>query len=662
VKERTARRRAGSPGTARTEPAATLAPAWLGAALAALALFALVYGWREIFSPDIGFYLATGREIVEAGAIPHLDTLTWTRADAPYPNLWWLYQVLSWLAWSAAGGLPLVAGHVLVTLASLALVMVRTRERWGFMPAAASGLLLLFILGNAWELRPHVASWLYLSSILWILERDARGQAGRWLWLLPAIFVLWINTHALYALGFVALGAHAIDRLLDPQRRRERRLWLVGAASLVACLANPLFADGLLLPFEQLRILQASVFASGEVGIAEYRGLFDFSGFRDGEHLVLWRPHLFALLYLAAAVLGALGAARRLRRAEALLLLGFGYLLVTAVRNFGFFFLVSFPIVAGGLGTLARRVAARSADALPKLATAWHGSVALLALLLIGLTLDGRPFAWEWLPHRLGTSFNRSLLPVELCRFMVEHGIEGRVLNSWDDGGYVAFATRQKTFIDGRMEVMGDAHFRAYLALKDPATIQAGLRHFAPDVAIVPHNRIPLWLFTFSRQLHWRMVYADESWALFLRPGLAPELGEVELAHPVRGRDYPAYTREEIQRRLEAEAAKPPAGLREAWLGRDAFPLAAVRRSGFFFQLGEYDAAAAVGLAAMEETPFAVPDLALNAGYALLEAGDLANAERSFALFVRGSRVPEDVAQVEALRTRLSRGRDPRGG
>lgn len=632
-----------------TAPEATLSPRWSIAAASAVAVFSLVYGWREIFSPDIGFYLATGRDIVEAGAIPRLDTLTWTRADAPYPNLWWLYQVLCWLAWSAGEGLPLVAGHLAVTLASLALAMRRAWERAGRIPSASAALLLLFVLGNSWELRPHVASWLYLSSVLWILERDAAGRAGRAVWGIPVILLLWINTHPLFALGFVALGAHVLDRMLDPARRRERVLWAVTAASLVACLANPLFLDGLLLPLEQLRILRSNLFASSEVGIAEYRALFDLAGFRQGEQLVLFRPQLFGLLYFALAVVGFLGALRRMRWAEIFLLLGFAYLFVTAVRNFGFFFLVSFPVVAGGLGELGRRWTGRRSELRRKLAVGLQASVATLAVAGVALAWSGRLFAWEWLPHRLGTSFNRSLLPVELCRFIADHGIEGRVLNSWDDGGYVAFATGLKTFIDGRMEVMGEPHFREYLKLKDPATIGAELRRFAPDLAIVPHNRIPLWLFTFSQQLRWRMVYADESWALLLRPGLRDDLPEAELAHP------PAFAREEIQRLLEAEALEPAPGLREVWRGRDAFPSSAVRRSGLFFQIGAHEAAAAVGLAALADAPFTVPDLYLNVGWALLLAGDDANADRAFALFVRHSRVPEDVRQVEALRTQRIR-------
>jgi hypothetical protein len=619
---------------------------WTAAAFASAALFCLVYGWREIFSPDIGFHLATGRDIVAGGRIPDVDTLTWTRAGQPNVNLWWLYQTLLWLGWSAGGSAALVVGHLLVTLGALALALLRTRERLGRLPASCAALLLLFALGNLWETRPHVASWLYLSLVLWLLERDAEGRAGGAIWLLPAIFLLWINTHALFTLGFVALGAHGVDRLLGRNVRPGfTRLLAVGVVSLAACLLNPFHLRGLLLPLQQLGILHGSLFVSPDVGIAEYRALFDFSGFRQGEESVWLQPQLFALLYAGLCVVSVASGWRRLRWSERLLLVAFGSLLVSATRNFGFFFLVSLPAVALGLDELGRRSRRRAPSAV------W----AALGLALALLALDGRLFAWQWVPHRIGTSFNAAILPVAACRFMADRRIEGRLLNSWDDGGYIAFATGQKTFIDGRMEVMGEALFREYVKLKDPATLAASAARFGFDVVLVPHVRIPLWLFYFSQQRRWPIVYADESWALLLRPGLRPDLPALDVAALLPERERPALTGAQIRSLLEAEEHERAPGLREAWRGRDAFPIHAVRWSGFLFQSGHPDAAAAVGLAALRETPFASPDLLLNVGHALLRTGDVDAARRAFDLFIRRSRVPADVAEVRRLRDRLPR-------
>ncbi len=630
---------------------------WTAIGLGAVGIFSAVYGFREIFSPDIGFYLATGRAIAEAGSIPYHDVLTWTRSDQPYVNLWWLYQTVCWGVWSLADGFGLRLLHLAGTLAVLAIAVERARGRCGRIPLTAGVALLLFALSNLWEVRPHVASWLYLSGVLWVLERDARGVAGRSVWILPGIFVLWINTHALFVLGFVALGAHVVDRWLDPVRRYDLRLPMVGAASLAACLLNPFFLEGLLLPVEQLSIIGSPLFTSAEVGIAEYRHLFDLSGFRRGEHLVLFQPHAFALVYAALAGLGLAGAWRSLRWADALLIVAFGYVFVTAIRNVGFFFLVSFPVVVAGLDAWLARLGAETTKppGATRLAKRIGASLALVSLVLTGLALEGRLFAWEWSPHRLGSRFNAAILPVDLSEFIVEHEIDGRLLNSWDDGGYLAFATGRKTFIDGRMEVMGENHFRRYLALKNPDEIDAALARFRPDMAVVPHNRIPLWIFTLAYERDWRPVYVDESWALLLRPGFRTDLAEAPLARSIPGKDYPRLERERIREWLEAERSERRRGLREAWQGRASYPLTAVRLTGFHYQRGDPYAATGVGLAALRDTDHQVPDLYLNVGYALLRAGDPENALRSFELFQDSTRVAESRRQVQGVIDRIRR-------
>ena len=122
-------------------------------------------------------------------------------------------------------------------------------------------------------------------------------------------------------------------------------------------------------------------------------------------------------------------------------------------------------------------------------------------------------------------------------------------------------------------------------------------------------DRIPLWLATLHQELAWRIVYADELWALLLRPGFRPDLPPAPLAEPVEGRDYPAFTRAAVREMLAAEHAKGPGGITAWWRGRDALPLRALRLSSFYLRTGKPHAAAAIGLEAMRESPSRVPGL-----------------------------------------------------
>ena len=51
-----------------------------------------------------------------------------------------------------------------------------------------------------------------MAGYLAILTRaDARPA---WLWLLPAVQVVWVNAHALFVLGPIILGLYLADRLV----------------------------------------------------------------------------------------------------------------------------------------------------------------------------------------------------------------------------------------------------------------------------------------------------------------------------------------------------------------------------------------------------------------------------------------------------------------
>ena len=87
----------------------------------------------------------------------------------------------------------------------------------------------------------------------------ARGTPGA-LWLLPPLFLVWVNTHGIFTLGLFALGVYWACGLVEihwgdlESRRwtpRERvRLELVGLLSLVALTITPYGTELLLYPLD----------------------------------------------------------------------------------------------------------------------------------------------------------------------------------------------------------------------------------------------------------------------------------------------------------------------------------------------------------------------------------------------------------------------------
>jgi hypothetical protein len=91
-----------------------------------------------------------------------------------------------------------------------------------------------------------------MAVVVWIVF-GWRDRPRR-MWLLPGVFLFWVNTQGLFALGFVILAMGIADASLRPSMwRRDRREWwglLIAACglSVIACLINPYGLRGLLFP------------------------------------------------------------------------------------------------------------------------------------------------------------------------------------------------------------------------------------------------------------------------------------------------------------------------------------------------------------------------------------------------------------------------------
>jgi hypothetical protein len=583
------------------------------AALVALGLLGLCLGYREVTSPDLGFHLATARWILENGWVPSKDEFTYTVRDHAYVDLQWLFQLKVHALLKLGGTAAIVVFTTALTLFFGALQLLRTQRRDGRLGAGAVALVLLFFLGSYWEPRPHLFSWIYGALLLLIVEEHRRGRA-RVLPFIPVVMLLWVNTHSLFVLGGVILGAHVAGHLWERVLREgvafDKALIGWSFAGLAACLLNPYHVEGLLFPLVQFADIQgSSIYKDPALGISEFRTPFSFDGYTVQGRFVLFQPLLFWQLFTGLAVLGAVVARKQVRTAEWILFAGFLYVFYSANKNFGYFALVAIPPAARGLDRVF-------APRRPEASGSRSGWVLAAASVLVALlSVSGRWYDISWSGHRQGTGFNAEFLPVEAADFIVDNGLEGRVLNTWNDGGYLAWRTGQPVTIYSHGEVMGQDFYRAYVAAKGPERFADALAGWKPQIAVVPYASADFWLFQLNQQWDWRLVFRNDRTALFVHDSLQSDLRTVE---PLQaGVDTRPFEDAEIEQRVRDVAARPAPGI-GAWLrGAAAFPEQALARAAFELQTGGNRAAAALALDALEDTPHGVPDLLLVLGHAL---------------------------------------------
>jgi hypothetical protein len=67
------------------------------------------------------------------------------------------------------------------------------------------GLTLLLVLGTAsgWTVRPHMFTNLFLVILFWIYVSFREKGNQKILWVLPVLFLFWINLHGGFVIGFV---------------------------------------------------------------------------------------------------------------------------------------------------------------------------------------------------------------------------------------------------------------------------------------------------------------------------------------------------------------------------------------------------------------------------------------------------------------------------
>ncbi|MGH7031618.1 MAG: hypothetical protein ACREEZ_14475 [Stellaceae bacterium] len=309
---------------------------------------------------------------------------------------------------------------------------------------------------------------------------------------------LWANLHDSYLFGLLLacyLGAEAV---LAGPRRRELRLWgLFAALALGAALLTPNGIAGLTQPFRLMAMpaLQSS--------FIEWRSP-DFQQFQPLEVMLLG--------------LVALGLTTGVRAPppRVLVLVGLCHMALAHTRHADVLGLVGPLALAGSLGPqLAARIrsappsgvgraAARLAEpaAFPAVVLGFAVALALCLPLLL------RPVV------RSGDA----VTPASALAAATRLGLSGRVFNSEGFGGYLVFR-RVPTFIDGRIELFGNAFLARYLDAINGNAHALGslldrwraswalLEPQQPAVGVLDH--LP----------GWRRAYSDARAVIFVRTG-----------------------------------------------------------------------------------------------------------------------------------------------
>lgn len=483
-----------------------------------ISMFMLLLTLLPLTDFDYFWHLKTGEYIVKLGALPQGDIFSFTYLNQPWVLHEWLFEVVLYgmFVWLGPFGVKLLT--TAFAMAALGITYL-TLKRFSASPSIAFGLLLAacipFSLGIA--PRPQLVTYVFFASFLYALLHYKYFQATRHLFLLPLLMVIWVNAHGGYLVGIMLFGLfvvcewanYLIFSARDSKKQHQlRQLTIAAATTTIASAINPEFFAHWLYPFQV-----AGMDVTRQ--ISEWKS----PGFQD------WGTRSYLLLVLAFFI-SYTYMPRKPDLTELIIPTFFMLLGFAAIRHVPLATLALMPFIAIALArnNPAVACAAWHRTKLWQFYKKWigggkqvnHGEHWLnwLSLFIIALGLTAYYPVYN---ARIENQIN-AILPVKAADFIKSTGINGRMFNSYNFGGYLIYRLypEQKVFIDGRADMYGDDFVNEYVKI---AKVQPGWEKafdkYNIDYVIIGLNE-PLTQLLRVRG-DFRLVYADDHHAVLVR-------------------------------------------------------------------------------------------------------------------------------------------------
>jgi hypothetical protein len=452
--------------------------------------------------PDLWWHLKVGGSILATHRWPTTDPYSFTASGQPWLAYEWLGDVLFAAVARVAGLRGLQALLIILGAAiMLALYGYATLRSKNSKAGYIAATVLLVVATANFNLRPQMLGYLFLILTLIALERFRQGQPTA-LWLLPILFLLWINTHGSWEIGLAAILVYWVCGLkefrlgdIEVIAWKPRERIQLASVFLLSLLAIPITPYGTRLaayPFDVASSLPLNL-----AKIQEWEPM----------PLTLFGPKLFLVLVLTTIALQA-SLSQKWRAEDVVLFVGGATMAFIHAR----FLIVFVPFFTPVFANLLKRWVPgydREKD---------HY---VLNALLMAVMLGGMI---HYFPSREKTEQNvAASFPVGAVAYLNDNPMAGAMFNSYNFGGYLVYSRgdKHRVFIDGRGELYEHAGvFADYLRviMIEPG-LQGVLRNYQIRTCLVQKND-PIAVFLGALP-EWKQVYTDQVSVIFIRSDLS---------------------------------------------------------------------------------------------------------------------------------------------
>jgi hypothetical protein len=491
--------------------------------LLVIVLFVLIFAMavRTPADTDTWWHLRSGQYVLENG-IPFRDPFSHTVFGKGWIDHGWLAQSGLYLLYANFGYAGLSLALALAVTLTMGFVFLQSevnlylRAFVTVLAAITSALI--------WIARPQTISFVLAGAFCLILY-CYKYKGRNYLFLIPVLFILWVNVHGGFIIGFLILGSYVVGESLNNVlrwegehvlgRRQILTLISITVLSLPACLINP----------NTYKMLSYTFFT---VGIGALRAYIQEWAAPD-FHLLHFHPFIWMLL-LTLAALGL--SARRADCSDLVLVSGFCYMSLWAARNVALFALVAAPVLArhgaavieGLMASLYERGIVRGAlaETLNKKFAPAPTLAVVNWVLLVVIALGCGVQIYYPLTRQANLKAQEESLPVGAVDFIAERqdSLPGEMFNSYNWGGYLIWRLypRYRVFIDGRTDIYDDAFVGEYLKV---VLLSEGweevLERYRVNFILIERESALAKFLKSGLAPDWKLAYEDEIASVFVR-------------------------------------------------------------------------------------------------------------------------------------------------
>ncbi|MBX7043188.1 MAG: hypothetical protein K1X85_09810 [Ignavibacteria bacterium] len=512
------------------KPAKELNPAIEYSLLFVFALFIILFTTFKITGDDdVFWHLATGRYIIETGHVPSADIFGFATQGQEWMPFEWGWDVLTYGLFNLGGYEALSVFRTLIFLSIFWIFyFVLKKFKVPAVLSVAFMILLAFGIMDRLTPRPHAASLLFMSSLVYIFcdIRYFRRGSSKLMYLLPVIFLLWANIHMGIIAGLFFFAVYLAAEYINYHNRKSsvqpletkqlKLLTMLFLLSVVLALANPNFIQTYVYAYEHTKMKMLET-------INEWKSPFD-SMFGTGFVTTIYKVFLFGgltILYYSF---------RKRDVFPALVYVSFALYSVRAVRFTVDYLIIIFVFLVVSIDFLLDEAGKRKLkEFLNKSLIPYALAGTLLIYLIINIP-NNKLYLEQLQYYRVfGFGINPDFIPVQMFDFMKENRIPQtgeRPLNHFGTGGFLVWNFPEaRNFIDSRN--LNDEIFSEYssLMMKRPG-FENKLRQYdfdysmylAPDLVRQPSEMEQTIVSYMSRKPdEWKLVFWDDKSFLFLK-------------------------------------------------------------------------------------------------------------------------------------------------